>query len=164
MADQLEIAVGDEIVHPQHGPGTVTATETVDFGAGPMPYVVVALHDGMIVKVPTDSLGDVGLREPITEERAEEVLAVLGSEPSEDPGHRPRRRRDNDKLASGRLMDCAEVVRDLTAITSAHPKGGTTADLEMLRRAREQLAAELSVVLDVDEREALATIDEALRR
>jgi RNA polymerase-interacting CarD/CdnL/TRCF family regulator len=112
--------------------------------------------------VPVGSLAEVGIREPVTAERAEEVLAVLAHPAEEDPGHRVRRRRDNDKLASGRLIECAEVVRDLTAVVNAHEKGGNHADRQMLTLARDQLAAELAVVLSATPDEALARIDEAL--
>lgn len=156
------IDVGDEIVHPHHGPGTVTSIEKIDTGFGPMSYIVVELLDGMTVKVPADTVDTIGLREPVTEIRADEILAVLAQPAAEDPGHRVRRRRDNDKLASGRLVDCAEVVRDLTAITTAHDKGGTYADLRMLTKAREQLAAELAVALEISPDEAMHRVDEAL--
>jgi CarD family transcriptional regulator len=159
---EIDIAVGDEVVHPHHGPGVVTATETRDLGQGPMAYVVVELADGMVVKVPADSLAEVGLREPVSEVRAEEVLAVLGGEPVDDPGYRVRRPRHQDLLASGRLIDCAEVVRDLTAVVRDHDRGGTYADHRMLDQAREQLAAELAVALGLTSEAAMAAIDEAL--
>jgi CarD family transcriptional regulator len=156
------VDVGDEVVHPHHGPGTVTGTERIDVGDGPTQYLVVALPDGMTIKVPADSVEEVGLRDPVTDVRAEEVLAVLSQPPSDDPGHRVRRRRDSDKLASGRLIDCAEVVRDLTAVVDDHGKGGTHADLAMLARARDQLAAELAVALGISAGAAMARVDEAL--
>jgi CarD family transcriptional regulator len=163
MTEQVSTyKAGDEIVHPHHGPGTVTDAEMVDVGDGPVPYVVVSLPDGMTVKVPADSLDVVGLREPVTEVRADEILAVLEQPAAEDPGHRVRRRRDRDKLASGRLVDCAEVVRDLSAVTAAHPSGGTYADLKMLMQARQQLAAELAVALGITEDAALERIEDAL--
>ncbi len=163
MAEPVSaIDVGDEIVHPHHGPGTVTSIETIDAGGGPMSYIVVKLLDGMTVKVPAETVDTVGLREPVTDARADEILAVLTQPAAEDPGHRVRRRRDGDKLASGRLVDCAEVVRDLTAVTTAHDKGGTYADLKMLAKAREQLAAELAVSLGISPDEAMSRVDEAL--
>jgi CarD family transcriptional regulator len=158
------VDVGDEVVHPHHGPGTVSGTETIDVGTGPTLYLVVTLPDGMTIKVPADSVEEVGLRDPVTDIRAEEVLTVLSQPPLEDPGHRVRRRRDSDKLASGRLIDCAEVVRDLTAVVDDHGKGGTHADLAMLARAREQLAAELAVALDISADAAMARVDDALSR
>jgi CarD family transcriptional regulator len=161
MADP-SVDIGDQVVHPHHGPGTVARVETLDVGKGPTSYVVVALQDGMTVKVPADSVNTVGLREPVTDLRADEVLAVLSEPAPEDPGHRIRRRRDTDKLSSGKLMDCAEVVRDLTAITSSHDRGGTYADLRMLSDAREQLAAELAQALGITAEEAMARIDAAL--
>jgi CarD family transcriptional regulator len=154
--------VGDEVIHPHHGPGVVIESETIDVGQGPTLYVVVELQDGMTIKAPADSLAEVGLREPVTETRADEVLAVLSEPAPEDPGHRIRRRRDTEKLASGHLIECAEVVRDLTAITEAHDKGGNYADIRMLLKAREQLAAELAVALSITQEEAGERIDEAL--
>lgn len=162
MSKQSRVNVGDQVVHPHHGLGVVTATTAVDLGNGPVPYVTIAIDGGLTVKVPTASLADVGIREPVSVERAEEILAVLSSAPTPDPGHSIRRPRDNDKLASGHLVQCAEVVRDLTAIIRAHEKGGAHTDQTMLQNAREQLAAEVSLVLGTTPEEALVRIDEAL--
>jgi CarD family transcriptional regulator len=164
MPTQDSVTVGDQVVHPHHGQGVVTATDTVDLGAGAVPYVTIAIDGGLTLKVPVDSLADVGIREPVSAERAEEVLAVLSQPAQEDPGHRVRRRRDSEKLASGKLIECAEVVRDLHAIIAAHEKGGNHADKQMLASARDQLAAELAVVLEATEEDAKARIDEALAR
>ncbi len=162
MTTDASLTVGAPVVHPHHGPGVVTATDTVDLGAGPIPYVTIEIDGGLTVKVPAGSLAEVGIREPVSTERAEEVLAVLEEPAQEDPGHRVRRRRDTDKLASGKLIECAEVVRDLAAVIAAHEKGGNHADRQMLSNARDQLAAELAVVLQSTPDEALARIDEAL--
>jgi CarD family transcriptional regulator len=162
VSKNAKVSVGDQVVHPHHGMGVVTATDTVDLGAGPVPYVTIAVDGGLTVKVPVGSLAEVGIREPVTAERAEEILAVLAQPPAEDPGHALRRRRDSDKLGSGKLAECAEVVRDLTAVVAAHDKGGAPADRSMLSNAREQLAAELAVVLGTTPEEATVRIDEAL--
>jgi CarD family transcriptional regulator len=162
MTTHASVTIGNQVVHPHHGPGIVTDTASVDLGAGPVPYVTIEIDGGLTVKVPTESLADVGIREPVTAERAEEILAVLAQPADEDPGHRIRRRRDADKLASGNLIECAEVVRDLTAVVTAHEKGGNHADRQMLVSARTQLAAELAVVLAATAEEARSRIDAAL--
>lgn len=162
MSSKSRVKVGDQVVHPHHGLGIVTATADVDLGAGPVPYVTIAIDGGLTVKVPAAQLDEVGIREPVTAERAEEILAVLSQPAPEDPGHAIRRRRDAEKLASGKLIECAEVVRDLTSIIANHDKGGAHADRTMLQTAREQLAAEVAVVLGSTPDEALVRIDEAL--
>jgi CarD family transcriptional regulator len=164
MSDPATIDVGDEVVHPRHGPGVVTGTETLDVGAGPTSYLVVELASGMTVKVPADSVDGSGLREPVTRARAEEVLAILGGPPAEDPGYRVRRRRHEEKLATGRLVDCAEIVRDLTAVIAAHDEEGSHFDRRLLAKCRKRLVAELSVALGVDESEADDRVTEALQR
>lgn len=162
MSGNARFRVGDRVVHPHHGMGTVTALDTVNLGQGPVPYVTIAVDGGLTLKVPAQSLADVGIREPVTAERAEEILAVLSQPAAEDPGHAIRRRRDAEKLSSGNLIESAEVVRDLAAVVAAHGKGGAHADRTMLENARNQLAAELSVVLGTTPEEALARIDALL--
>lgn len=162
MTTHESVAVGAQVVHPQHGPGIVTATDNVDLGDRAVPYVTMALDGGLTVKVPIGSLAEVGIREPVTAARAEEIIAVLAEPSPGDPGHRVRRRRDTEKLASGKLVECAEVVRDLAAVVAAHEKGGNHADRQMLTTAREQLAAELAVVLGSTPAAALDRIDDAL--
>lgn len=162
MSTQYHVNVGDQVVHPHHGLGVVTATSEVDLGAGPVPYVTIAIDGGMTLKVPAASLAEVGIREPVSAKRAEEILAVLSQPAPPDPGHAVRRRIDTDKLASGELVKCAEVVRDLTSIVAAQGKGGSQTDRNMLANARDQLAAEVALVLGTTPEEALERIDAAL--
>lgn len=162
MSGNATFRVGDRVVHPHHGMGTVTALATVNLGAGPVAYVTIAVEGGLTLKVPAQSLADVGIREPVTAERAQEILAVLSQPAAEDPGHAIRRRRDADKLGSGRLIEAAEVVRDLAAVVAAHGKGGAHADRTMLENAKNQLAAELSVVLGITPEQTLERIESLL--
>jgi len=157
------INVGDTVVHPHHGVGTVTALDTVDLGAGPVPYVTISVDGGLTLKVPAATLSDHGIREPVTEKRAEEILAVLTQPAAEDPGHAVRRRRDADKLASGKLVECAEVVRDTAAVIAAHAKGGADADRNLLSNAKTQLAQELAVALGSTPEEAMARVEAQLK-
>lgn len=164
MRAMVNVSVGDQVVHPHHGVGTVTALHTMDLGKGPVAYVTIVVDGGLTLKVPAESLGDVGIREPVTAARAEVILDVLSQPPAEDPGHSLRRRRDAEKLASGALIDCAEVVRDTAAVVAAHAKGGADADRNLLSNAKAQLAAELALVLETTADEALERIDELLRK
>lgn len=164
VSTQFQVNVGDQVVHPHHGLGVVTATSMVDLGEGPVPYVTIAIDGGMTLKVPAASLQDRGIREPVTVKHVEEILDVLTKQAPPDPGHAVRRRIDVEKLASGELIQCAEVVRDLTAIVAAQGKGGSQTDRNMLDSARNQLAAEVALVLGTTPEEALERIDEALAK
>lgn len=163
MSTHANVSIGEKVVHPHHGVGVVTETHTLDLGAGPVPYVTIEIEGGLTLKVPVGSLTEIGIREPVSASRAEEVLEVLSQPPVEDPGHALRRRRDNERLASGELKQCAEVVRDLTAVIAAHGKGGADADRRLLTDAKEQLASELVVALGGTFTDALARIDELVR-
>lgn len=166
--DTVSYAAGDPVVHRHHGPGTVVGVRTRDLGAGPVEYVDAEFDNGtapVTVSIPAASLGGAGYREPATRKKVDEAFGVLSGPAGDDPGHRVRRKRDSGKLATGDLVEAAEVVRDLHQVVASRdrPRDVPRVDRAMFDDARRQLAAEFAVVLGVSEDDALARIDGALR-
>ena len=101
------------------------------------------------------------MRDAISIEEADEVLALLAVANVRVPTNWSRRFKNHqEKLKSGDVYECAEVVRNL----ARREQDGSlsTAEKSMQARARHILISELSVSWNVDPVAAEARIDEVL--
>ena len=156
--------VGDKVVYPHHGAGTVVKKEKREVLGEQREYLTIKiLHNDMTVMVPTENAALAGLRRVIDEETVKKVLAVLRDECSEMPKNWNRRFKHNrDKIKTGDIYELAEVVRNL-AIREAE-KGLSTGEKQMYTRAKKILASELMYALEKTEDETEAHLDELLHR
>src|SRR5437764_8389381 len=70
--------VGDKVVYPHHGAGTVVKKEQRDVLGQKREYLTIQiLHNDMTVNVPSENAEKVGLRRVIDEEMVEKVLKAL---------------------------------------------------------------------------------------
>jgi CarD family transcriptional regulator len=142
--------VGDKVVYPHHGAGTVVRKEERD----EREYLTIQIiHNDMTVMIPSDSADRAGLRKVIGEETVEEVLGVLGGDGTKMPKNWNRRFKHNrDKIKTGDIFELAEVVRNLSI--RELDKGLSTGEKQMYGRAKKILASELMYARDMGEDEA----------
>ena len=154
--------VGDKVVYPHHGAGTVVKKETREVLGEKREYLTIKiLHNDMTVMVPTENAAVAGLRRVIDEEACRKVIAVLQDECSEMPKNWNRRFKYNrDKIKTGDIYELAEVVRNLAIRESR--KGLSTGEKQMFTRAKKILASELMYALEMDETEAEEHLDNLL--
>src|SRR6266699_7269778 len=70
--------VGDKVVYPHHGAGTVVKRETREVLGEKREYLTIQiLHNDMTVNVPCENADKVGLRKVIDERTVEKVLKAL---------------------------------------------------------------------------------------
>ena len=145
--------VGDKVVYPHHGAGTVVKREKKEVLGEKREYLTIKiLHNDMTVMVPTENAAIAGLRRVIDEETVKKVLAVLQDECSEMPKNWNRRFKHNrDKIKTGDIYELAEVVRNLA--TRESEKGLSTGEKQMFTRAKKILASELMYALEMNEEE-----------
>ena len=73
--------VGDKVVYPHHGAGTVVKKETRTVLGEKREYLTIKiLHNDMTVNVPSDNAERVGLRKVIDEQMVSKVLKALTGE------------------------------------------------------------------------------------
>ena len=156
--------VGDKVVYPHHGAGTVVKREKKEVLGEKREYLTIKiLHNDMTVNVPADNAERVGLRRVIDEETVERVLGVLRDAISEMPKNWNRRFKHNrDKMKTGDIFELAEVVRNLSL--RDHEKGLSTGEKQMFVKAKKILASELMYAKDMDEDEAAEWLDGVLAR
>ena len=156
--------VGDKVVYPHHGAGTVVKKETREVLGEKREYLAIKiLHNDMTVNVPADNADRVGLRKVIDEQMVSKVLKALTGSGTTMPKNWNRRFKHNrDKMKTGDIFELAEVVRNLSL--RDHEKGLSTGEKQMFVKAKKILASELMYAKEMDEDEAAEWLDGVLAR
>ena len=154
--------VGDKVVYPHHGAGTIVKKEQREVLGQKREYLTIQiLHNDMTVNVPTENADRVGLRKVIDEQMVEKVLKALTGNGTQMPKNWNRRFKHNrDKMKTGDILELAEVVRNLSL--RDHEKGLSTGEKQMFVKAKKILASELMYAKRMDEQEAAVWLDEVL--
>ena len=154
--------VGDKVVYPHHGAGTVVSKDTKIVLGEEREYLTIRiLHNDMTVNVPTENAEKVGLRWVIDQEMVEVVVGALSGASTEMPKNWNRRFKHNrDKMKTGNILELAEVVRNLAL--RDHEKGLSTGEKQMYVKAKKILSSELMYAKDMNEDEAQAWLEEIL--
>ncbi len=155
--------VGDKVVYPHHGAGTIIKKEIRggDPDASREYLTIQILHNDMTVMIPSDSADRAGLRKVISEEAVDEVLEVLYGDGTKMPKNWNRRFKHNrDKMKTGDIFELAEVVRNLAQ--RDREKGLSTGEKQMFSKAKRILASELMYAKGMEEEEAREYLDEVL--
>ena len=154
--------VGDKVVYPHHGAGTVVKKEKRDVLGEKREYLTIRiLHNDMTVNVPTENAEKVGLRKVIGEDMVKVVMKALTGGGTQMPKNWNRRFKHNrDKMKTGDIFELAEVVRNLSL--RDHEKGLSTGEKQMFVKAKKILASELMYAKGMDEDEAAVWLDEVL--
>src|SRR5437868_9024480 len=154
--------VGDKVVYPHHGAGTVVKKESREVLGEKREYLTIQiLHNDMTVQVPADNAEKVGLRWVIDEKMVEVVVKALTGGSTEMPKNWNRRFKHNrDKMKTGDILELAEVVRNLSLRDAE--KGLSTGEKQMFVKAKKILASELMYAKDMDEEEAAEWLDGVL--
>jgi CarD family transcriptional regulator len=161
-------AVGSKVIYPAHGTAEIVARTTRTFGGEQVTYLKLVVPErgfgtsgDMTVLVPEAKASELGVRDAISAEEADEVLAVLAASNVRVPTNWSRRFKNHqEKLKSGDVYECAEVVRNL----SRREQSGSlsTAEKSMQTRARHILISELSLSWNVEPAATEARINDVL--
>jgi CarD family transcriptional regulator len=154
--------VGDKVVYPHHGAGTVVKKEKREVLGEKREYLTIKiLHNDMTVNVPSENAEKVGLRKVIGEDMVKVVVKALTGGGTQMPKNWNRRFKHNrDKMKTGDILELAEVVRNLSL--RDHEKGLSTGEKQMFVKAKKILASELMYAKDMDEEEAAEWLDGVL--
>ncbi len=158
----MAFTIGETVVYPHHGAAYIEDISTKKIRGEEKLYLTLRVMQGdLVIQVPADKVEDVGVRDVSNDKQLEHVFDVLRAEHIEEPANWSRRFKANsEKLTSGDVIKVAEVVRDLTRrVSDRHLSAG---EKRMLSQARQILGSEVALARDVDEKEALALLDEIL--
>ena len=138
--------IGDKVVYPHHGAGTVVKREKREVLGEVREYLTIQiLHNDMTVNVPCENAERVGLRQVIDQRTVAMVVKTLSGGSTEMPKNWNRRFKHNrDKMKTGDILELAEVVRNLSL--RDHEKGLSTGEKQMFVKAK-KIMSELFVYL-----------------
>ena len=154
--------VGETVVYPHHGAALIQAIETREIKGVAREYLVLKVAQGdLTVRVPSDNVDLVGVRDVVGQEGLDRVFEVLRAPHVEEPTNWSRRYKANlEKLASGDVIKVAEVVRDLWR--RERDRGLSAGEKRMLAKARQILVSELALAEHTNEDKAETLLDEVL--
>jgi CarD family transcriptional regulator len=141
--------IGDNIVYPMHGAGIIKAIEEKEIlGEKQQYYVIKMLMGNMQVMIPTGKSSKI---RPVTDIMSLKHLTHIFQHGKSD-GLLPWKQRykvNTDKMKTGKILECAEVVRDLMRMKKE--KSLNTSEKKMLDNAHEFLIGELGLINGITE-------------
>ncbi len=144
--------VGDKIVYPMHGAGTIDAIEQKDILGEKQDYYIIKMPGEVKVMVPIAKAEEVGVRNVINKAEAGKVLEVLEANETEMSNNWNKRYKENmEKMKSGNVYEIADVVRNLSY--KQKEKGLSTGEKKMLSNAKQILVSELVLAEHASENE-----------
>ena len=150
--------VGDKIVYPMHGAGTIHAIEKKNILNEEQDYYIISMPGEVKVMVPTQKAEEIGVRNVIDKNDVSKVLNILEEDETEMSDNWNKRYRDNmDKMKSGSIYEVADVVRNLSF--KQKEKGLSTGEKKMLNNAKQILVSELVLAEHVPQEEIEKIID-----
>lgn len=158
----MQFSVNDKVIHPAHGAGRITGIEQRGQVSETTAYYVIEIPaQRLTLHVPSQRMEQSGIRPVMAPGKLAGVLARLRSPGGILPDEAGARQEDvGGKIDTGRTLQLAEVVRDLTwHRRRAHL---TKKDTDLLNRGRALLAAEMALASDTEVAAATRAIDEAL--
>lgn len=136
--------VGDKVVYPMHGAGTIEGIEEKDILGEKQAYYIIKMPGEVKVMVPTAKAEGIGVRDIIDKETAGKVFKVLETDSTQMDMNWNKRYRDNmEKMKSGDAYEIADVVRNLSF--KQKEKGLSTGEKKMLLNAKQILVSELTL-------------------
>lgn len=149
--------VGDKVVHPMHGAGTIEEIKEMEIVGKKRQYYVVRFAIGnMVTNIPIDSVDSIGIRHIIDKQEAKKVLQCFRDAEIEDDSNWNKRQRDNlVKVKSGDIYQVLGVVKEL--MYRDRTKGLSTSERKTLGSAKQIVVSELvlSEVADISDIESI---------
>lgn len=153
--------VGDYIVYPMHGAGTIDAIEEKDILGERQAYYILKMPGEVKVMIPTAQADKVGIRNIIGKTEADKVFDTLSeSEMHSELNWNKRYRENMDKMKTGDIYEIANVVRDLSF--KQKEKGLSTGEKKMLTNAKQILVSELALAEQSSQETIEGWIDERI--
>lgn len=139
----MSFQIGDKVVHPMYGAGILESVVQKKVGGVVQEYYIMRLPErSMVVMIPVETSGDIGVRPVVAQDEADAVLAAIPGIQVEMTANWNHRYRENmERLKSGNPLEVARVVKGLTARDAA--KGLSIGERKMLQSARQILISEL---------------------
>jgi CarD family transcriptional regulator len=160
----MTFAVGEKVVYPNQGVGTIENISTRYFEQRPERFYLLRLFcSSMTVMVPFANAETIGLRKISKAADVTKVLAYLSGPAFENlQDWKIRFKINSDKMLTGSLLQIAEVFKQLLRLQSEKPL--SFREKKMLDRARTMLISEVSQARNISESEAILLMQKSLAK
>ncbi len=160
----MTFQVGEKVVYPNHGVGTIENISTRNFGSQFERFYLLRLsYNSMTVMVPFSHVGDVGLRKITKATEISRVLSFLSTGSCKSSSDwKIRFKINSEKMQRGNLLEIAEVFKTLIAIQADKPL--SFREKKMLDRSRHMLITEVSACRAVGDKDAVEILQKALAK
>ena len=157
-------AVGEKVVYPNQGVGTIENISTRYFEQKPERFYLLRLFcSSMTVMVPFATAETIGLRKLSRNGDVAKVLAYLAGPDIECLADwKVRFRINSEKMQSGSLLQIAEVFKQLARHQGEKPL--SFREKKMLDRARTMLIGEVAQARGIHEAESIMLLQKALTK
>ncbi len=149
--------VGDKVVHPLHGAGTIEEIKEMEIVGKKRQYYVVRFAIGnMVTNIPIENSDSIGIRAVIDKQEAKKVLQSFCDAEIGDDANWNKRQRDNlVKIKSGDIYQVTSVLKEL--MFRDKTKGLSTSERKTLGSAKQIVISELvlSEVADISDIESI---------
>lgn len=135
--------IGDKVVHPMHGAGTIKGIRQIEIAGKKRDYYVMQFAVGsMTTNIPVENSDAIGLRSIIDKDEAKKVMQCFISHPISDDANWNKRQRENIiKIKSGDIYQVLEVLKNL--MYRDKKKGLSTNERKTLGSAKQIVMSEL---------------------
>ncbi len=160
----MTFQVGEKVVYPNHGVGTIENISSRSFGTQAEKFYLLRLnYNCLTVMVPFSHVSQVGLRKVTRNGEVARMLTFL-SEGECKTCHdwKDRFKENSVKMQNGSLQEVAEVLKSLVQLQSHKPL--SFREKKMLERARVMILSELATSRGLAEPIAIDMLDKALRK
>jgi CarD family transcriptional regulator len=156
--------IGDKVVYPNHGIGTIEQISSRTNGATVEKFYLLKIHSSSLkVTVPFHSVANVGLRRVVKNGEIQKILDFLqAGECDNNTDWKYRFRENSDRMRTGSLLDVAAVLKGLVLLNDSKPL--SFREKKMLERARYLLVSELASARNVDEEQIEDLLTKALEK
>ncbi len=144
MSPISSFQIGDRVVYPNHGVGTIENISMRTFGPKTERFYLLKLAtNSLTVMIPFSHVSDVGLRRVTRNSELQRVLEFLAAGSCRISGDWKNRFKENsEKMRMGSLLSIAEVFKSL--LVQQRDKALSFREKKMLDRSRHMLLMELS--------------------
>jgi CarD family transcriptional regulator len=157
----MTFQIGDKVVYPNQGVGTIENISTRSFGTAFEKFYLLRFACSMTVLVPLSNAANIGLRRITKDREISRILSYLATGwCSINSDWKVRFKENSEKMQSGDLLKAAEVFKSLVQLHIDKPL--SFREKKMLDRARHMLISEISISRNVPEIHAVALMQRAL--
>jgi CarD family transcriptional regulator len=154
--------IGDRVVYPTHGVGTIEQISSRTNGAIVEKfYLLKFTASSLKVMIPFHNVTSVGLRHVVRNGEVQKIVNYLSTgDCANAVDWKDRYKENSERLRTGSLLDVAAVLKSLLFLNQT--KALSFREKKMLERARYLLVSEMAIARNCDESEVEQALTNAL--